>query len=111
MLQRRDLLKLTAGGLAAGIDGLTAPPVAAQTPPPDAPPYTFANVVDLARTFAKRPFGECAGEIDDVGERVWRRVGRRRLRGDWRGGQAVDARCEAACGEFQEVSALQHSGV
>src|SRR5205807_1002109 len=66
MLQRRDLLKLTAGGLAAGVGAFMAKPepaLAQGQTPSDAPPYTFANVVDLARTFAKRPFQPASADL------------------------------------------------
>src|ERR1700744_3155359 len=65
MLQRRDLLKLTAGGLTAGIAGLASLESAfaqGQTPP-DAAPFGYSNVIDLARAFAKRPFQPAGGDL------------------------------------------------
>src|SRR5947209_18400047 len=59
MLQRRDLLKLTAGGLAAGVGGLAAASDQAGAQgqnPPDSAPFGFTNVLEVARAFAKRPF-------------------------------------------------------
>ncbi len=59
MLQRRDLLKLTAGGLAAGVGDLVAASheaVAEGQNPPDSAPFGFTNVLEVARAFAKRPF-------------------------------------------------------
>src|SRR5206468_8371173 len=65
MLPRRDLLKLTAGGLAAGVAGLAAgEPLFAQTQAPaDATPFGYSNVIDLARAFAKRPFQPAGGDL------------------------------------------------
>jgi glucans biosynthesis protein len=65
MLQRRDLLKLTAGGLAAlGGVAPAADPALAQAPSaPEPPPFNFGNVVDVARALAKRPFQAAASDL------------------------------------------------
>src|SRR5947209_397501 len=66
MLQRRDLLKLTAGGLAAGVGGLAAASdrAAAQgQSSPDPSPFGFTNVLEVARAFAKRPFQPAGSDL------------------------------------------------
>src|SRR5947209_7492044 len=66
MLQRRDLLKLTAGGLAAlgGVAPIPGPALAQAPSVPEAPPsFSFGNVVDLARALAKRPFQAAATDL------------------------------------------------
>jgi glucans biosynthesis protein len=65
MLQRRDLLKLTAGGLAAfgGVAPAAGAALAQAPSAPEAPPFNFGNVVDLARALAKRPFQAAASDL------------------------------------------------
>jgi glucans biosynthesis protein len=66
MLQRRDLLKLTAGGLAAGIGSLAAASDEAGAQgqsSPDPSPFGFTNVLEVARAFAKRPFQPASTDL------------------------------------------------
>ncbi|GAC1334567.1 MAG: glucan biosynthesis protein [Beijerinckiaceae bacterium] len=65
MLQRRDVLKLTIGGVATGAGALISDgsPRAQAPNPPDAPPFSFGMVVDLARSLAKRPFQAAANDL------------------------------------------------
>ena len=66
MLQRRDLLKLTAGGLAAGVGSLVAASDQAGAQgqsSPDPSPFGFTNVLEVARAFAKRPFQPASTDL------------------------------------------------
>src|SRR5438309_9913966 len=66
MLQRRDLLKLTAGGLAAGIGSLAAASDQAGAQgqsSPDPWPFGFTTVLEVARAFAKRPFHPASTDL------------------------------------------------
>ena len=69
MLERRDLLKLALGGALARIGvGSAMGEAQAQTaaaPPAEAPPFSFANVVEIARTLSKRPFKLNAPDLPD----------------------------------------------
>ena len=70
MIERRDLLKLAVGGALAQIG---ASPAAAQdntpapAPQPAAPqPFSFSNVVELARTLSKRPYKAVTADLPDA---------------------------------------------
>jgi len=64
MVERRDVLRAALGALAAGIaPAIAAPQDPAPTPAAPAPAFSRDNVLELARSLAKKPFAAPANDL------------------------------------------------